>query len=216
MVYELETRDRILQAAARHYAEFGYDGMSMRALTKDAEANLAAVNYHFGSKQELIFTLIRHHVEPMNTERIHLLDTAKASMGGAPLPLSTIVDALLTPMANRAKSFDGGMDAFLKAMGRFMGESDELSRKVFVEFFKDISMRFVDELQQTLPHLSAKELNWRFHFTVSCMIGTFLRQGLFQQIGLMGNTVEDVQLLMQRLNHYICGGLNPPMEAALS
>ena len=54
-----ETRDRILDAAERLFVEHGFEGTSMRMITGAANANLAAVNYHFGSKDALIQAVFR-------------------------------------------------------------------------------------------------------------------------------------------------------------
>jgi len=75
-----ETRRQLLHAARRQFARRGYDGASIRAITRAARANVGAVTYHFGSKQKLYLEVLRGVTQPLQ-ERIQ----AAAATGGAPL-----------------------------------------------------------------------------------------------------------------------------------
>src|SRR5260370_25101598 len=82
-----ETRTRILDAAEELFMLHGFEGTSMRLLTSRAGVNLAAVNYHFGSKDALIEALFRRKLDPMNTARIAELDRLESeAKGRAPAP----------------------------------------------------------------------------------------------------------------------------------
>jgi len=61
-----DTRTQILDAAEHLFAERGFRGTSVRAITDLAGANLAAVAYHFGSKAELLAAAARRVIEPIN------------------------------------------------------------------------------------------------------------------------------------------------------
>ena len=80
-----ETRTRILDAAEELFMQHGFEGTSMRLLTAKAGANLAAVNYHFGSKDALIEAVFRRRLDPMNAERIAELDRLEKDAGGRAL-----------------------------------------------------------------------------------------------------------------------------------
>jgi len=71
-------RDRILDAAESLFAGGGLEAMSMRAVTRRAHVNLAAVNYHFGSKHQLVFAMVRRRFEPINARRMERLEAAVA------------------------------------------------------------------------------------------------------------------------------------------
>ncbi|HCN76459.1 MAG TPA: TetR family transcriptional regulator, partial [Verrucomicrobiales bacterium] len=73
------TRERILLKAAELFAQRGFESVSLRDLTQAAEVNLAAVNYHFGSKEALIEEVVTRVMRPMNDERLRLLDAAEAA-----------------------------------------------------------------------------------------------------------------------------------------
>src|SRR5262245_65628728 len=73
-----ETRTRILDAAEELFMQHGFEGTSMRHLTARAGVNLAAVNYHFGSKHALIEAVFRRRLDPMNAARVAALDKLEA------------------------------------------------------------------------------------------------------------------------------------------
>ena len=87
------TRSRILDAAEVLFMEHGFDGTSMRMITGSAGVNLAAVNYHFGTKELLIQEVFRRRLTDLNNARVAVLDRMEAEAGGAPLKPSRIVDA---------------------------------------------------------------------------------------------------------------------------
>src|SRR5260221_7712992 len=90
-----ETRTRILDAAEELFMQHGFEGTSMRLLTAKAEANLAAVNYHFGSKDALIEAVFRRRLDPMNSGRIAELDRLEKDAGGKPLSPQQIIGAFV-------------------------------------------------------------------------------------------------------------------------
>ena len=78
------TKDRLLDAAEELFSSRGIDATSLRAITSAAEVNLASVNYHFGSKDGLVKTVFIRRLEPLNNERLELLDALEISAAGAP------------------------------------------------------------------------------------------------------------------------------------
>ena len=73
------TRERILNAAELLFVEQGFEATSLRQITTKAAANLAAVNYHFGSKQALIREVFERRLRVLNAERLAQLDAAVAA-----------------------------------------------------------------------------------------------------------------------------------------
>src|SRR3954465_1594479 len=101
------TRRRMLDAAERLFLEHGFDGTSLRMLTGAAGVNLAAVNYHFGGKEELFRAMLSARLDPLNRDRIALLGEYEKAAGGRPLPCETILKALFAPtlrLARQAKT----------------------------------------------------------------------------------------------------------------
>lgn len=87
-----DTRERILDAAERLFMAHGYEGTSMRQITGEAGVNLAAVNYHLGSKEALVQEVFRRRLDWLNDERMRVLNAMEAEADGKPLKPSQIVD----------------------------------------------------------------------------------------------------------------------------
>lgn len=104
----MDTKQRILDAAEQLFAEHGFDGASLRAITGIAGVNLAAVNYHFKSKESLIQAVLARKLGPINQRRLALLDAYEADAGSKPVPLEKIVHAMIGPMV-RPVPAAGGM-----------------------------------------------------------------------------------------------------------
>src|SRR5271166_1991773 len=94
----MTTKDRILDAAERLFARDGIEATSLRTITAEAGANLAAVNYHFQSKDALVKSVVARRVCPVNERRLALLDACEAAAGDGPLPVEQVLDAFLRPV----------------------------------------------------------------------------------------------------------------------
>ena len=90
------TRRRILDTAERQFALHGFAGTSLRGITREAGVNVAAIHYHYGSKERLLRATMERIVAPVNAERLRLLDEAIAAAGGAPT-VEAILSAFLCP-----------------------------------------------------------------------------------------------------------------------
>jgi len=88
-----DTRERILDAAESLFVEHGFEATSMRMITGRAGVNLAAINYHFGSKEALIQDVFRRRLTWLNQERLRALERYEAEAKGAPLKPHQIVHA---------------------------------------------------------------------------------------------------------------------------
>ena len=168
----IETKERILDAAERLFADFGYKATSLRDITSEAGVNLASVNYHFGSKDALLTALLDRRFEPVNRRRLELLDGLEASADGA-VDLPALVRAFLSPPFELHPGGTEDRRTFLRLVGRIHSETDDV-RAVFITLFEPIISRFTRAFQHALPHLDADEVAWRLHFLVGSMAHTMM------------------------------------------
>src|SRR5437867_5639261 len=98
----IPTKQKILDTAERLFAQKGYAATSMRQIISKAGVNLAAIHYHFGSKEELLDEIVQRKAGPVNAERLALLEAAKEAANGRPLKVEEILEALLRPMVTVA------------------------------------------------------------------------------------------------------------------
>jgi AcrR family transcriptional regulator len=113
-----ETRTRILDAAEELFMQHGFEATSMRQLTAKAGANLAAVNYHFGSKDALVEAVFRRRLDSMNTARIAELERLEKDAGGRPLSPRQIIGAFIGVSLRMIEDAKSGGRNFIRLLGR--------------------------------------------------------------------------------------------------
>jgi AcrR family transcriptional regulator len=158
-----ETENKILDAAERLFSEQGYAATSLRHIIADAGVNLAAIHYHFGSKEDLLSQLIMRKAAPVNEERLALLDRLEAEAGPNPPPVEKILEAFLAPPLRRIQV----NPALVKLMGRMYGEG--LMPMIAERHFQNVVNRFTTSFGRALPQLSGVQLKLRLQFMVGAM-----------------------------------------------
>jgi len=214
-VRNTDTRERILDAAERLFMAYGYDGTSMRQITGEAAVNLAAVNYHFGSKEALIQEVFRRRLDWLNEERMRVLDRLEAEAGGQPVKPSLIVDAFFGTLLRMADDEARGGMTFLRLLGRTLTEPSEFIRAFLAHEYKAVMDRFKEALFRALPDVPKAEIVWRFHFmlgaTSYAIAGTdALRLVTDWQIE-EEDSIDRLDRLVPRLMSFLIGGLRAPL-----
>lgn len=162
------SRDKILKAASRLFADHGYDGCSLREIADHAKVNVGMIHYFFGTKQALLREAFVQAGASLASKRLELLDAAEAAAGDAPMSVESIVDMFLRPAVDLARTGRAGR-AFLKMQARMQLEQSKLGRELRAEIYDGSSIRYVNALMRALPAVSDKEIYWRFIF----MLGTY-------------------------------------------
>jgi AcrR family transcriptional regulator len=158
-----DTKDRILDAAEQLIGDQGYASTSLRQIIAEAGVNLAAVHYHFGSKEELLDGLVARKLGPVNERRLAMLTESEERAAPEPAPVEDLMRAFLLP----AFAFGQKGPAFLKVMGRLHGEG--LMPTLVEKHFHEVIQRFFAAFRKALPQLSQSELTWRMHLMVGAM-----------------------------------------------
>jgi AcrR family transcriptional regulator len=203
----IETKSRILDTAERLFAENGYAGTSLRSIIAAAEVNLAAVHYHFRSKEALLEAVVLRRAEPVNRERLELLDRCEREAGGAP-SLEHILEAFLLPGFRIAGEHGGSV--FVRLMGRVHAEGGVLPR-VLIKHFAPMMRRFFDALRRAVPDVPTEELFWRMHFSIGAMSQAL--RGADELAAMSGGLCDpsDREAAAQRLVAFIAAGLRAPV-----
>lgn len=163
-----ETKDRILDAAESLFVANGFQSTSLRRITTMAGVNLAAVNYHFQSKEQLILAVMVRKLEPVNRRRLLLLDRFESESPSHPPSLEKVLIAFLQPVVDEQAS---GVDlgSFPILMGRLYTEPGGLFQKLFSVAFASIAKRFKDAMTRALPGADPLDILWGMHLTVGAM-----------------------------------------------
>ncbi len=207
------TKHRILNAAEALFAERGFEATSLRAITTSAEANLAAVNYHFGSKQELVKAVLERRVRPMNEERLRLLHACEAEAGGGNPTLESILAAFLKPPFEMCHRQNGGGAVIVRLFGRTYTEPGDELWKLFIGQFREVLERFGSALSRALPELPRRELFWRMHFMVATLIQTLADMRRLEMISGGECDPTDFDAAVERLVPFLAAGLRAPLPA---
>ncbi len=207
-----DTRERILGATESLFMDHGYSATSLRAITARARVNLAAVNYHFGSKQALIREVFGRRLGPLNAARIAQLDELEAKAGGRPLAIEQIIEAIVVPALLVGKDPLARGAVFMRLLGRAFAEPAETLRDILPGQYRQVVIRFKQALVRALPDMPDQELTWRMHFmfgTLSYAMAGNDALKLIATCNLEG--AEDAEAIMHRLIPFLAAGLQAPL-----
>ena len=208
-----ETRTRILDAAEELFMQQGFEATSMRVLTARAGVNLAAVNYHFGSKHALIEAVFRRRLDPMNTARIAELERLEKSAGGHPLSAEVIIRAFVGESLRMIEDAKGGGRNFIRLLGRTYTEPAKPIRALIGQLYAPAMARYKAAFERAAPQLPREELVWRMHFMFGTLSYTLAATDAVQLIaGCKPEDRYDARLLEERLTSFLAAGLNAPLK----
>jgi AcrR family transcriptional regulator len=207
-----DTKSRIIDAAEVLFMEHGFEATSLRSLTAAAGVNLAAVNYHFGSKEDLFQAVLTRRLDPMNLERIELLDRLEREAGGRPITCERILSAMLIPALKLARDERRGGKNFLRLLGRAYADPAPFIRHFLSEQYADMIGRYKEAFLKALPHLTRQELTWRLHFVMGALSYTLSGTDVLKLIAhAMPGEKDNDELLLQRLAPFLVAGLKAPL-----
>jgi AcrR family transcriptional regulator len=195
-------RERIFRAAEWLIAEHGFDAVSTRDIVARAGANVAAVNYHYGSKNRLLLEIFRTRAAELNRERAQLL---RATLKAEPGNPRAILRALIEPPTLWV---DDDRRIALRFLNRARYEGPSDIREIIRTDVRHLQ-RFADALAGALPEVPRDEVLWRLHFALGVL--HYNQPTDYDRLALLSDgscTPEDRQALMQRLLQFICGGFD--------
>lgn len=204
-----DTKEHLLDAAERLFAERGLAQTSLRAITQEAGANLAAVNYHFGSKEALVRAVMHRRLAPLNEDRLALLSEAERHAEDGRASLEAILQAFVLPPF---RLLEGGNEPFTRFLGRLHFEADEGVQQLIVDAFRPVIERFAEALASTLPQLAAEDVLWRFHFAVGAMAMAVANRHLLALYSGGRCDPNDVEGAVERLVAFLAAGFREAAE----
>lgn len=170
-------RQRLIDAAETLFADHGWNGVSIRTIAAAADVSLAALNYHFGLKENLLAEIFAARARPIAEARMRLLDAVEARPDAK---LEDVLEAFLRPALTADSDYGGRIFARLRA--RLATEQEEFSRRILADAFDLSSKRAIEALRAKLPKLPEAELYWRFHFLMGAMVYTMADAGRIQSL----------------------------------
>ena len=200
MIEKLDTKSKILDAAERLFGMKGFESTSLRDITAEAQVNLAAVNYHFQSKDSLIDAVIARRLEPVNRRRIEMLEEA-----GPNPTLEQILRAFLTaPLELKT-------DAVVPLLGRIMSDPHQFVEKVYKKHLQAVAERFRREIARALPDLPPAEHQWRLYFAAGVMTHLLSWSKMLPEISGGLCDTSDRTALLERVIAFLAAGFRAPV-----
>lgn len=200
---------RLLDAAESLFAERGFEAVSVRDITKQAGANVAALNYHFGSSEDLIDLLIHHYADPIHEERLVRLEALEKKWSGKTIPLEEVCEAYLRPLQSQSVKSKLTEPVLQKLLGRMLALPCGSLAPVAQQLVISATNRYLRALSKALPALTSEELSWRAHFVEGAMIQMLMGRDP------MRGTIEPTTLeaLISRLIRFAVAGLRDGVES---
>lgn len=200
---------RLVEAAEKLFAEKGFEAVSVRDITKEAGANVAAVNYHFGSRDGLVLAVIGRYIMPVNQERLARLERAERDGAG----VEDIIAAFVRPIVEQVGKSELSEKLYCQLLGRVFSEQAVSLPGELEQQTKTVVEKFTKVLAKALPGYPIDEVIWRLHFIVGGLIHTLTHTAFLLRVAgpLAGNpTVEQT---ITRFLKFAVDSLRDGMEA---
>lgn len=207
-----DTKERILDAAEKLFADFGFDGTSMRAVTGEAGVNLAAAHYHFGSKEALLTAVLARRFDPINRQRLMMLDALEAS---TPNPtIDDLLRAFFEPAFHEIGALGETGIRFVQLAGRMHSAANARVRTLFLHLFREVIGRFVPAFHRALPGVSDGGLHWKLHFMVGAMAHVLAYSPHDDCAAILGAGGFDPDEALEALLTFCSAGMRAPGAGA--
>jgi AcrR family transcriptional regulator len=161
-----DTRQRLIEVAAKHFAEHGYQGVSLRAIQRELGMNPATVHYYFGSKEALYRGVVDTYIHDIQEERIRRLEALDARLTGHERLERLLYDYLYPHL--RFAAMEEGRD-YAKILAHVQRGRGEIPQEIFHQTVRPVRRKYLDALQKLFPSQSRSELERALSLSVALM-----------------------------------------------
>ena len=167
------TVDKILDAAEILFAEKGFSETSLRMITSKAGVNLAAVNYHFGSKNALIQAVFSRFLSPLAVlVEEGFVENGWHDNADHNPPLEDVLALYTQSLLKIPTRHPNGVSIFMRLMGLAYTQSQGHLRLYLEKEYSKIFRMFMSYIKQSTPELTPAERFWRIQFTMGSIAFT--------------------------------------------
>jgi len=207
----MSTKRKILDAAEALFADKGFTGTSLREITSLAEVNLAAVNYHFGSKKELIKAVMSRYLDELAPK---LESALKVLCEQESQPsLDDVFTTFTAPLLSLNVFRESGTSNFLQLIGRGYTDSQGFLRWFITTQYPGVINYFVQAVQKAYPELTAEDIFWRLHFVMGTVVFTMSSSDALMDIAANDfNNDLKIEGVIEKLIPFIAAGVAAPIR----
>jgi AcrR family transcriptional regulator len=207
----IDTKERILDAAEKLISKQGIGATSLRSVIAEARVNLAAVHYHFGSKEALTAEVARRRIKPINSERLAMLDQAEHKAGKKGPSLEQVVEAFLAPVVRLHEDPHHG-EIFTNLMGRLLADPAYFLQWIMPSEFAEVRNRFAAAIERALPGLPREEIMWRMMFAIGALAHLMRVWDHMPALSDGACKKGNVKINTERLVAFVAAGLRVPVK----
>ena len=198
------TKERLLVVAGELFADRGFDSVSLRMITDRANVNLASVNYHFGSKEELIGAVVDDIVRPVNERRLSLLSLIDYTRED---PIRKIIHAFIDPVFDLS---DSGNDdnKYYKLISRCIASRDDRVSSIIIKQFPEVLAQFVSSLTKALPSMDSNSAHLKIMFMAGALAHSLFHYENLLLISEGRFDLNSTEVLKSELVSFLLTGMN--------
>lgn len=199
------TRDLLLDVAEELFARKGFHAVSIREITNHADVDVSLVNYHFGTKQDLLAAVVERRAAIMNRVRIDALAALQKARRPEIPDAEEVLHAYLDPLLELYEHADAGWKNYFALMAQ-VNNSTEWARRLMNEHFNPCVQEFIDALREALPGSQPADLYWGYHFLSGALTLTFAETGRIDVLSHGLCVSSDVKAIYSRFPSFFAGG----------
>jgi AcrR family transcriptional regulator len=205
-----DTSKRLLEAAEELFAKQGIRATSLKAITEFAEVNIAAVNYHFRTKDALVRAVFERSFQPLNKERLRLLTAMELAAGDGPLALESVLYALFEPMIRSWRANPN----FILLAGRLQYEPDPKLSGYVQRLYGELIPKFLAAARKAAPDIPEPDLFFWMHFLFGGVVYTLLNSHDMERMHEGQNLLDTPDTFLQRLIAFGTSGVRALKSSA--
>jgi len=194
------TQDRILDASERLFAEFGFDGVSLRKITQHAGVELALANYHFGPKKDLFLAVVRRRADELNDARTAALDALDEHAS-----LEDLIDAFTRPFLEKSARGGPGWKSYARLVAQ-IANTPRWTEAVMASQFDPVASLFIEKTRAVVPTRDPRNIYWAFHFLLGAMIMTFAETGRIDRLSGGVCSSSDLDSIHAKMIPFLAAG----------
>lgn len=198
------TREKILDAAEILFALHGFHGTSLRDVAHDAQARIALVAYHFGTKDTLFDKVVERRASYMALQRMQLLDQARGRAGGGPLALEDLVTGYVHPFVERSSNGGRGWKHYSLLVARASNAPDYA--KVIGVHYNAVARQFLAEFCRALPGVDEERIHHAFSFMVGTMLSLVAEPGRVESLSSGRYKSNDLERVFASMLPFLVAG----------
>ena len=199
------TRDRILDAAERLFAEKGFEGVSVRQITSAADADVSLAYYHFKSKRDLFDQVMLRRVDYLNEIRYEALDKVMQDAGENGPSLEDVLSAGINPVLERLEVDHEEWKYYLQIVAQ-VNSWPQMGGELMTRYFDPLILNFLDKIRSRLPDCDETDLFWSYHFLSGALTLTLAETGRIDNLSDGLCKSSDIAEIKKRMPVFLAAG----------